>query len=333
VSPPVSEIRFQDSTIESRVGETLLEALERHGHAIPNACRTGVCQSCLMRATSGSPPAESQKGLRDTLKSQGYFLACQCRPGEAMEVALPDTAGLSCEGRIAAIDRLGPRILSLRVTAPGFGDYRAGQFLTLINAAGVARSYSIASVPGIDEDIAFQIALLPGGAMSGWLANEAKVGDALTLQGPAGECFYTPGHPEQPLLLVGTGTGLAPLYAIAREALHQGHRGRRDLFHGTLRAEDLYLMDALRAMAEASSEFRYYPCALSGPAPEDVHVGPVDDFALETCGSLKGRRVYLCGASEFVKMMQKKAFLAGASMKEIFADSFVPAAQNASANA
>ena len=61
--------------------------------------------------------------------------------------------------------------------------------------------------------------------MSGWLGTEARPGEAVRLQGPVGECFYVPGQPEQPLLLAGTGTGLAPLYGIVRDALAAGpHR-------------------------------------------------------------------------------------------------------------
>ena len=45
-----------------------------------------------------------------------------------------------------------------------------------------------------------------------------SVGTKAQIRGPAGECFYVPGRPNQPLLLVGVGTGLSPLYGVLREA-------------------------------------------------------------------------------------------------------------------
>jgi ferredoxin-NADP reductase len=39
---------------------------------------------------------------------------------------------------------------------------------------------------------------------------------------------------------------------------------------------------------------------------------------------LAGHQVYLCGHPDFVKAMQRKCFLAGASLPDIHADAFLP---------
>ena len=86
---------------------------------------------------------------------------------------------------------------------------------------GLARSYSIASLL-TDDSLELHVRVLPEGRMSQWLASTARVGHADGDPGPSGDCFYTAGREDQPLLLAGTGTGLAPLFGIARDALRQG---------------------------------------------------------------------------------------------------------------
>lgn len=321
----MASILFQGETFVPREGESLLEVLERGGRPVPSSCRSGVCQSCLMRAREGAPPAESQQGLKPTLRAQGYFLACLCLPTEDLEVELPAEGVARWDSEIVSIRRLNDAVIELGVRHPQGFDYRAGQYATLIQEDGVARSYSLASVPGLDEHLLFQIALLPGGAMSAWLAEHAAPGTSLQVQGPSGNCFYACEDKTQPLLLCGTGTGLAPLYGIVRDALASGHEGPIHLFHGSLRAGGLYLHETLRVMGNRHPGFHYLGCALDGECPEGGRVGALDALLMEALPSLKGFRAYLCGAPEFVKLMQRKVFLGGVSLQEIYVDSFLPA--------
>jgi len=185
------------------------------------------------------------------------------------------------------------------------------------------RSYSVASVPQQDPFIEFHVARVEGGRMSTWLHEQARPGDTLELMGPAGNCFYVPGDSGQPLLLIGTGTGLAPLYGIVRDALRQGHTGPIHLFSGSVTPQGLYLVDELCALANAHDTVHYYPCVLRGDGTPGIHEASIDAFALETAGPLKGWKVYLCGNPDIVRTLQRKTFLAGASLNAIYADAFV----------
>jgi NAD(P)H-flavin reductase/ferredoxin len=322
----VARIHFGGNAYTVHEGSTVLEVLEREGHTVPSSCRSGVCQSCLVRATKGTPPAAAQAGLKDTLIAQGYFLACRAEPGEDLEIISAADSGLGTTATVAGVRPLSARVVEVALRPEPDFAYWPGQFVTLINPEGVARSYSLASVPAHDEHLLLQVAVLPGGVMSGWLTAPETLGTRVQVQGPHGNCFYVPGAPGQPLFLLGTGTGLAPLQAIARDALHQGHTGEIHLFHGALTEEGLYQVDELRAVEAAHGNFHYHPGVLRGPAPAGIHEGKIDEHALATVPSLAGHRVFLCGAPELVRPMQRKAFLAGASMQAIFADPFVPAA-------
>ncbi|HSP77869.1 MAG TPA: 2Fe-2S iron-sulfur cluster-binding protein [Myxococcaceae bacterium] len=304
-------------------GETVLEGLVRQGVEVPHSCRAGACQSCLMRAEAGEVPAKAQAGLKETLKMRGYFLACACRPEGELEVAGAG-AELRVAARIEALERLSGSVLGVRLRPEGPFEYRPGQYVTLLRE-GLARSYSLASQPE-EGTLELHVRRLPGGRMSGWLFEEARPGDTVTLQGPAGECFYVPGRPEQPLLLAGTGTGLAPLYGIVRDALARGHTGPIWLFHGARTLEGLYLVEELRALQSRHEPLRYRPVVLEGPERVGVTTGLLEALIKEVCPRPVGWRAFLCGDPQWVLSLRKKLFLAGLSLKDIHADAFLPSA-------
>jgi len=133
--------------------------------------------------------------------------------------------------------------------------------------------------------------------------------------------------------LIGTGTGLAPLYGILRDALHSGHRGDIRLYHGSRIPEGLYLGDALSALASEHGNFHYMPC-LSGevgacdtgaggaPANNAIRQGRADAEALKDYPDLTGWQVFICGYPAMVQAAKTAAYLAGASLDAIHADPF-----------
>lgn len=322
-------VHYGEREIPVAAGESLLDALLREGCQVPNSCRAGVCQSCLLRAEEGRVPRDAQIGLKESYRVQGYFLACRCHPQGDMRVALPRDMDTRVPAEVVARDLLAGDVLRLRLRPLQGFPYRAGQYVTLWRDATLGRSYSLASVPELDDYLEFHIKVIPSGRFSDWAWQELRVGSRLALQGPNGHCFYAPGSEGQEILLIGAGTGLAPLYGILRDALHAAHRGQIHLFHGAARASGLYLFDELRALAERKANFHYHPSVLY---PDDgllseVDVGHLDQFALTPSPGVAGSRIYLCGDPGLVNALRKRAFLAGASMSEIYVDAFLPAAQ------
>jgi len=318
----VTRVRYQDQTIELVPDQTVLDALLAQGIEVPFSCRNGTCQTCLMRATEGNPPEESQKDLSPALKLRNHFMACVCRPTEDLTVTLPAEGEATLTAVVSHLEPLNADILCVDLLVDAPFDYRAGQFLTLLKADSLGRSYSLASVPGLNTHLELHIRRLPEGRISGWVHDELRVGQEVTIRGPGGNCFYLPGQPEQPLLLIGTGSGLAPLYGILRDALRQGHTGLIRLYHGSRSAEGLYLKNELRELAGLHPNLEYIPCLSGEAVPEGHAPGRADDFALTENTDLKGWRVFLCGHPDMVQQAQIRAYLAGASLQEIHADAF-----------
>lgn len=302
--------------------QSVLDCLTAQGVPIPSGCRSGVCHSCLMCAVEGAVPEKAQAGLRPTLVAQNYFLACSCYPQEDIEVVLPNSAMGKLQAQVTGIEYLNADILGIRIKPSKPFAYKAGQFINFFKDATTARSYSLASVPALEEELFLNVRKVPNGLVTGWIFDQLKAGDTITISEAEGDCFYVPGNPGQSILLVGTGSGLAPLYGIIRDALRNGHTGKISLYHGSYNIDGFYLVEELRKLARAHPNFSYVPCVSEGEVLEGYAKGMVLDIALIDNPDLSGWRVFLCGHPEMVKAAQQKTFFAGASMRDIFADPF-----------
>ena len=297
----------------------MLDALLRSGLQLPYSCKSGVCGSCMMRAAPETPPPpRAQIGLKDSWRAQGYVLPCVCQP-EGDLLALPIGDEVRVAASIESVGRLSASVLRVGVQLDAPFDGRAGQFITLLRGDGLARSYSIASLSRPDS-LELHVRVIANGRMSQWLASGGEVvGVRVQVQGPSGECFYLGGREDQPLLLAGTGTGLAPLYGILRDALAQGHRGPIHLFHGALDRDGFYLEEELTALASQHANLVYTPTAFATD-------GAIDRVILGCHPGLAGWRVFLCGDPGVVQTCRKKIFLSGAALNDIHADAFQPSA-------
>lgn len=302
-------------------GETVLEALLRAGVKAPHSCRAGNCQSCLHRAIDGAPPPQSQSGLTDAQKAMGYFLPCICWPTTPLTIVRPDNLGVPLEAVVRAIDPLSADIVRLRIDADGFA-YRPGQFVELRVEDDLKRHYSLASHPEEDSFLEMHIRLHRDGRMSRHLADKLRAGDKLHVAGPSGSCFYEGVHEDQPMLLIGAGTGLAPLYGVLRDALRKGHRGPIRLYHGARSREGLYLSKELQALSNSRDNVDFQPCAFDPSAP---YGGDVAATALDAEQSVSDAAIFLCGGENLVKRLKRELFMRGASLKNIRSDAFTPA--------
>lgn len=303
-------------------GESLLDTLLHNGVDIAYSCRQGVCQSCMVRSLAGAPPAMSQRGLKDVRQQQNYLLACQCYPEHDMEIALNAQSAFFTEATVAAKAMLNAETVLLTIQCQKPLDFYAGQFVKLQRADGLTRSYSIANSRLHTTKLTFHVRRLPNGQFSEWAHDELQIGDTLKVSEPQGLCFYLPDRPTQNLLLIGTGSGLAPLAGIISEALQQGHSGELHLFHGSRTAAGLYWIDEMQDLERQHLNFHYTPCVSNGTAPAGFAAGRANEVAIQALPKLKDWRVYLCGHPDMVNQAKFQVFLKGASSTDIYADAF-----------
>jgi ring-1,2-phenylacetyl-CoA epoxidase subunit PaaE len=103
--------------------------------------------------------------------------------------------------------------------------YLSGQFLTLIfkiNGRRYSRAYSFSSAPGIDKFLEVTVKRVPGGLISNHIFDIVAVGDVVEVLPPMGD-FIIPNevaYTNYPIVLWGVGSGITPLFSIAKQILH-----------------------------------------------------------------------------------------------------------------
>lgn len=317
------EIRYLEHKASFHPGETVLDALEKAGADVASSCRAGACQCCMMRVIEGEVPKNSQEGLKVSLRQTGHFLSCICKPSVSLVCEPANLALFRCYVKINEIRGIGPDVALVRFERPIDFDFRPGQFLTLKRSDGLARSYSIASRADDCSTFDIHVRRIAQGRLSTWFHNDAKPGEEMWLEGPKGDCMYYSGKPEEPLTLVGTGTGISPLFAIAIDAINQGHRGPISIYHGALSEDRFYLVDELKTLANLHKNVSYIPCVVQGSPRNDLRVGDLKQIVASELTDKQLRRVYLCGDPGLVRLLKKQVFLAGISLANIHSDQFI----------
>ncbi len=316
------KIKLDEHEVLCREDESVLDALLREHIDIPHACKEGACQSCMMRSLNGAPPAKAQQSLKDVLQHRHYFLACLCYPHQDMTISLGTAALGFTSALVTDKQLLNSETLLLNLKLSEAMDYHAGQFVNLKRADGLMRSYSIANDCGHTHKLSFHIRRLVGGRFSEWVHQELNIGDTIDVSDPQGLCFYLPNKPEQNLLLIGTGSGLAPLTGIIGEALRHGHHGQIHLYHGSREMDGLYWMAEMRQLASQYPNFHYTACVSGSDVAAGFTQGRAHDVAFSSLKNLKGWGVYLCGHPEMVMQSKRQAYLNGAGLQDIHADAF-----------
>lgn len=223
--------------------------------------------------------------------------------------------------QILSLHKLNHNVLQVKLSVENLTPWTPGQYLNVINPQGMIRSYSIANLPTQDGFIELHIKLQNHGAMSRWLQDKAQINDSIKIRGPLGKCFYfNPQNLNYDMLFVGTGTGLAPLLAIIRDALSQNHAGKITLVHGGLTDQDLYYVDELKNIKAMHTQFHYQSCVLKN------HSGPsesIEHNLLNYINDPKNLKVFVCGPAEITNKLKMKAFCAGVPSSHIFSDAFL----------
>jgi ferredoxin-NADP reductase len=263
-------------------------------------------------------------GLKTDLQKQHYFLSCLCHPEHDMTLALPNAEQQDTfiPARVIEKQLLTANMVRLIVECETEFTFLAGQFVNLLRDDGLTRSYSCANRPQADRRLEFHIRRLPNGQFSAWVYDELAVGATLMLSAAKGSCHYVAGCEQQPLMLIGTGSGLAPLCGIIHEALARGHSGNIHLFHGSRHLDGLYLVDEMRELARTYPHFYYTPCLSGDEITADIARGRAHEVALSSVQTLKGWKVYLCGHADMVNSSKKMAYLKGAALADIHAEAF-----------
>jgi ring-1,2-phenylacetyl-CoA epoxidase subunit PaaE len=137
--------------------------------------------------------------------------------------------------------------------------YLSGQYLTLvinINGRRYKRPYSLSSAPETDSTLNITIKRVPHGIVSNHLIDMVKEGDMIEVIEPLGNFVYDPPNCNlRTLFLWGAGSGVTPLFSIAKAALKSGNQ-IVNLYYSNSTLEDVIFYNEIEKLkAEHSDRF------------------------------------------------------------------------------
>jgi len=329
-------LTYKNRTTLLQDGQSVLDTLLERGEPIPHACKQGICQSCVLKATEGEVPTAAQVGLKTTQKAQNYFLSCLCKPTQDLTLLDCDDLGMKATAYVVATKQLTPSIYAVWLEIEGDFTYKAGQYINLTRPCDpLTRSYSIAGVQtSSPAKIELHIKVFEGGEMSNWLSSGlVGISRQISVRGPMGNCFYLPEFKEKNMLLLGYGTGLAPLYGILQDALNQGHKGTIHLYHWGASSDDLYYRNEISALIKEHPNVVYKTglevmeergekrSSMSKELEQSLS-GDACALIKEDLSGLKDWKIFLCGSEAKVNKARRVFYLAGADLSDIYADAF-----------
>jgi ferredoxin-NADP reductase len=200
-----------------------------------------------------------------------------------------------------------PRTKSLVLEVPGWEGHRAGQHvdvrLTAEDSYQAQRSYSIASAPE-DERLVLTVDRLDDGEVSIYLTDVLMAGDTLELRGPIGGYFTWEVQEGGPLLLVGGGSGVAPLMAMIRHRAAAASDVPCRLLYSSRSFEEIIYREELETLADADGSLEiFHALTRSRPPGWTGYARRVDAEMLEEVGwSLdENPLAFVCGPTSFVE--------------------------------
>ena len=319
-----------DRSFSVTAGQTVLDAALAARLNLPHSCKGGNCGACRARLLTGeiAYPDGPPLGLSDAEVKEGWILLCQARAVsnlciDIVQISTADQVVTKrLPGRIERAQVLSHDVMAvfLRLPAAESFQFEPGQYIDIILSGGRRRSFSIASPPHAAGLLELHIRRVAEGEFTGPLFAEDAERKLLSIEGPLGQFYYRPS--AAPMVLVGGGTGLAPLKSIIRHVLENDSPRIMTLYWGVRSERDLYAHEELIDWSQRTPRFRYH-AVLSEPSGRwQGRRGWVHQAVLEDRGRLEGDDIYVCGPPAMIGAARREFVAQGADPARIYVDSF-----------
>jgi len=320
----------------------LLDGLIEHDIALPSTCGGGgTCGRCkvMINPVVKTTSADYLHFTDDELQ-QGYRLACQHFSNDVEHMTLIDVTDAKKHALVLSASRfVSPYMKELRFQVVGESalSYKAGAFMRFFipAAKGVSiplnlpdnlkphwqhiehleyehlactRSYSLAESSMNTDELVFTIKIqtapdnkvIPG-VGSSYLCN-LTLGTSIDAIGPFEE-FFAQNNSQKTMVILGAGSGMAPLKSLIEEQVAIRDKEKTNLrhihfFYGARSEDDLLYADEFYQFAEKNDEFHYYP-TLSKPSDDWLgatgYAQEILALNLDNLDHIDNIEFYLCG--------------------------------------
>ncbi len=329
----IVNIANSSRSFEAAADQPLLDAARSAALNLPQRCKSGNCGACKARLVRGEiryrsgPPL----GLSAAEIAEGLILLCQARAQsdliiETFEMQPAASAffkRLPC--RIERAVPLSHDVMGLFLRLPIAEDFafEAGQYIDILLPGGRRRSFSIVSPPHDARPLELHIRRVAGGEFTDRLFHDDMRSELLTIEGPLGRFVYRPqSRDAPPMLLIGGGTGIAPLLSILRHVIDKGIARDMRLFWGVRSEQDLYAQAAIAQLSRRASTLSYAPVLSEGSPAWQGLTGWVHEAALKDSENLESIEVYAAGPPAMIAAIQREYAARGSATSRLYFDSF-----------
>ena len=219
---------------------------------------------------------------------------------------------------VASVKPETPMVKSFRLDLPMWMPHMPGQHydvrLTAPDGYRAQRSYSVATSPLDEGQIELTIDRLDDGEVSTYFHDVLQQGDEVEVRGPFASYFVWRG--EAPALLVGGGSGVAPLMAMVRHRRRTAPHVPMRLLYSVRTGDDVIYADELGDDAELT---------FTRDPPEDWsgHTGRIDSEMIAGMVA-PGTTAFVCGSNGFVETASGLLLDAGLDPGHIRTERFGP---------
>jgi phenol hydroxylase P5 protein len=323
--------------VPCREDQTVLDACLREGIWLPHACTHGTCGTCKAQILDGEVDLgdASPYALLESERDEGAALICVAQPRSDVvvegEVDMDEGVGVhpvrDFRGRVDTLEDVAPDVRRLVLALDEPLSFNPGQYVLLDVPGGHQRPYSIASTPADGSRIELHLKRSENGvATDRWVFSTLSPGDEVTLSGPYGRFSFRPMR-TQPILLLGSGTGLAPLKSMIKHIAENGGEHQVTLYHGVGTKADLYDREFFEGLAASNDWFTYRP-ALSKEQWEG-RSGRVPALLAEDYPRAGGHVAYICGSPAMVQDTMKALMKSRLFPRDIYREDFFDSADRA----
>ncbi|MBO9657287.1 MAG: iron-sulfur cluster-binding domain-containing protein [Chitinophagaceae bacterium] len=206
-------------------------------------------------------------------------------------------------------------------------EYAAGQFITLVFKKGDGenrRSYSFSSAPLLGEPIRITIKRVANGEYSRQLLSRVKVGDLLTSSGISG-FFKLPGDLSKfkQLMFLAAGSGITPVYALLKTALHSTNLSIVLLYSNSSKADTIFYNELKALETKFYDRFRIeFLFSQSETTRKRFSKFLLNELLEEYTIPLQETLFYLCGPESYMLVAGISLITAGVPSKHIKKENF-----------
>jgi NAD(P)H-flavin reductase/ferredoxin len=308
------DLVINGKSVKASRGETLIDAGLSGWVAIPHDCCSGQCETCRVSVVGGRV---DDRGTAD----KGTVLACQEKVIGNAEITFESVAEVAKRsGVVTGIATLTSDIVEVIVTLASPIEFRPGQYLSVKFSGFPARDLSPTvrfdgtAGPG---ELVFHVRRYPGGLVSTQVGSTIRPGHRVQVRGPFGSAYLRDG--DGPLVLIGGGTGWAPIWSVASAARREQRHRDLVVIAGSRDAEGLYMRrsldwlidDGVREIITTAEIGASDPVRPGRPTHYLPSLGPEDT-------------VYVAGPPPLVDAIKAKSRAAAA---RCYADPFLPNAK------